>query len=252
MSAIPEDEWQERMEAREANLKTIASLVPPVEFRGLKRFYDIGPLLKNWSMLMTSMEILAERVKRFHPTTIAGVDARGFIFGPLIASHLALPFVMIRKQGKMPNEAAVSKGYDKEYKEVRQDRLAMQHGSIGAGDRVAVVDDIIATGGTLVACEQVIKAMGAEVAAHCCIVYLDQLGAARRLNAPIVDLVSEQKIAEATGQAETETEAETSAQEEEETGEGEETGEESAGPQEAETASTEADTVAHDGTEADT
>lgn len=208
MSAGETTDLKNIMAEKRALLKRVAALVPPVRFRGLERFYDIGPLLRDNAALMFAAEYLASQIEPFHPTAIAGVDARGFLFAPLIAMVLGLPCVMIRKQGKLPNEAAVSSGYEKEYAEKSLERLAMQTGSIGEADRVVIVDDIIATGGTLVACKQVVEAMGASVAAHCCIVHIVGLGAAKKLKAPIVDLVSERLIAKTVQEQETGEQAE--------------------------------------------
>lgn len=166
-----------------------------VGFKQLPKFYDVGPLLKDPGLLRQAMAIAAVNVQRFEPTHVAGVDARGFVFGPLIAQILKLPFVMIRKKGKLPNEAAVSDAYAKEY--AAQDgleQLAMQEGSVKKGDRVVVVDDICTTGSTLVSCEQVVSQLGAEVVCHSCLVHMKDLGAQKRLRARVFHVVPEKML----------------------------------------------------------
>jgi adenine phosphoribosyltransferase len=172
-----------------------AAINTVVGFKNLPKFYDVGPLLKNPTLLLQAMQLAAAAVDMFSPTHIAGVDARGFVFGPLIAQVLRLPFVMIRKKGKLPNEAAVSDAYAKEYAaHDGLEQLAMQRGSVGKGDRVVVVDDICATGSTLVSCEQIVTKLGAEVVCHSCVVHIEALGAQKRLRAPVFHVVPEEML----------------------------------------------------------
>jgi len=188
--------WQADGSVAGQNAEDAACLIRTVcGFKNLPKFYDIGMLLEDAPLLAWTCAAMAWRVRACRPTHIAGVDARGFIFGPLVAMHLGLPFLMIRKRGKLPNEAAVSDAYAKEYAEVDgTEQLAVQAGAVGPGHRVAVVDDVVATGSTLVAAESVLRQLGATVVAHACVVQLAALGAAGRLTAPVFAAVDEDDI----------------------------------------------------------
>jgi adenine phosphoribosyltransferase len=105
------------------------------------------------------------------------MEARGFLFGMTLASEMGLPFVPLRKPGKLPR-ATVSVSYGKEYGD---DALHMHTDAVGAGDRVLVVDDLIATGGTAQAAAKLIEQAGARVAALVFIVELVGLGGTEKL-----------------------------------------------------------------------
>ncbi len=164
----------------------VASIRVVTGFKNLPKFFDVGPLLQDPALLAWCTATMAWSVRHMAPTHVAGVDARGFIFGPLVAMHLGLPFVMVRKRGKLPDEAAVSAAYAKEYAEADGlEQLAVQAGAVSMGDRVVVVDDVVATGSTLAAAENVLTQLGAAVVAHVCVVHMRGLGAAARVRAPI-------------------------------------------------------------------
>jgi adenine phosphoribosyltransferase len=97
------------------------------------------------------------------PTHVLGFDARGFLLGTPIALALGVPFVMLRKQEKSPGVLIKSTPYSKEYKEVAPDTMVIRRGSIGKGDRVVLVDDLIATGGTALSGFELCNAVGASV-----------------------------------------------------------------------------------------
>lgn len=132
-----------------------AKLLPACEFKGVK-FCDISPLLANHEALTDACYALADRFRDAHIGVVAGLEARGFIFGPLIAISLGVGFVQLRKPGKLPGET-LSQSYKKEY---GTDTIEVQKAAIQPGQRVLLVDDILATGGTLVAACQLITAAG--------------------------------------------------------------------------------------------
>ena len=110
------------------------------------------------------------------PTHIAGFDARGFIFGPPIALALGIPFVLIRKAGKLPGVLVSSGAYLTEYS---NDEMVFRLGSVKAGDRVVLIDDLIATGGTALAGFDLVYSLGAtvhEFAAIVALPFLDGVG----------------------------------------------------------------------------
>ena len=127
---------------------------------------------------------------------IFGFDARGFILGPPLALALNLPFYMFRKKGKMPNAVAGST-YEKEY---GSDVLCIQRGAVSPGDRVLLIDDLVATGGTLLAGVELVEQFGGVVAECACIVEIKFLNARGAFEAkghgsiPIWSLISEEVL----------------------------------------------------------
>ncbi|RTL11971.1 MAG: adenine phosphoribosyltransferase [Neisseriaceae bacterium] len=129
-------------------------------------FRDISTLLKDPQAFRAVVDILVERYRGKGITTVAGLDARGFIFGPIVAYELGIGFVPIRKKGKLPY-TTVSKSYTLEYGDINT--VEMHIDAVHRGDRVLVIDDLIATGGTMLAACTLITELGAEVA-ECAVV----------------------------------------------------------------------------------
>lgn len=114
-------------------------------------FKDIAPLLQNPKALHHTIHQLSTKVK--DADVIVGLDARGFIFGAAVAHYLGKSFVMVRKRGKLPGKT-IEEGYDLEYGSSTQ---AIQQDSIQTGQRVAIIDDVLATGGTAAAACKLIQ-----------------------------------------------------------------------------------------------
>ena len=128
--------------------RRIASVIPYYPFHGIDRFYDISGMTQDPEAFQLTIDIFVNRYKNMDIDCIAGLDARGFVLGPPIALALKKPFVMIRKKGKLPN-AVTGEEYFKEYCEggkVPGDVLCVSRTSIKRGDRVLVIDDLVATG----------------------------------------------------------------------------------------------------------
>lgn len=123
-------------------------------------FRDITTLLQNPVAFHKVIDLFVERYRSMDIDVIAGVDARGFIFGPIIAYELHTGFVPIRKKGKLPH-ATVSESYTLEYGEVTT--VEMHTDAVKSGDRVLIVDDLIATGGTMLAACNLVNKLGGEV-----------------------------------------------------------------------------------------
>ena len=126
----------------------IASVIPYYPFHGVPRFYDISGMVQNPEIFQLCIDIFVKRYLALGVDCIAGLDARGFILGPPIALALKKPFVMIRKKGKLPNAVSGSQ-YFKEYEgnnATGGDELCISRTSIKPGDRVLVIDDLVATG----------------------------------------------------------------------------------------------------------
>lgn len=122
---------------------------------------------------------------------IVGLESRGFLFGPSLALAMGIGFVPVRKAGKLPGEC-VKAVYEKEY---GSDEFEMQKHAIPAGANVVIVDDIIATGGSAGAAEELIKKIGANVLEYDFVMELDFLKGRDKLNAPVFTLLSSQKEA---------------------------------------------------------
>ena len=122
-------------------------------------FYDISTLLAHGAAWRQAITHLAAAIKPFRPEAIVGIDARGFLVAAPLAVALGLGFVMIRKAGKLPGQVI---GYDYAL-EYGTNRIEIQHDAITPGQRVVVVDDLLATGGTVQAAVTLLKHIGAEV-----------------------------------------------------------------------------------------
>lgn len=152
----------------------IASVIPYYPFHGVDRFYDISGMLSNPEVFQLCIDVFVSRYSKLDVDCIAGLDARGFVLGPPIALALKKPFVMIRKQGKLPN-AVTGEEYYKEYEGASKsggDTLCMSKTAVKPNQRVLVIDDLVATGGTLIAACDLLHAVGAIIVECACIVEL--------------------------------------------------------------------------------
>lgn len=144
-------------------------------------FKDISPLLANPEAFAHVINDIAKRYEGKQIDKIVGLDARGFIFGATVAYQLGVPFVMVRKPGKLPDRC-VSIDYQLEY---GNNTFEMHENSIAAGDKVLIVDDLLATGGSVKAVAQLLSNLGAQVVALECVIELAFLGARSDINFPI-------------------------------------------------------------------
>lgn len=131
-------------------------------------FKDITPILEHPSAFQQVIDELAERSKQFNPTHVVGIESRGFIFGAPLALKMGLPFVVVRKLGKLPYDK-ISEEYALEY---GTNTVEMHTDSVKAGDRPLVVDDLLATGGTALATARMLERLGAEIAGFAFVVEL--------------------------------------------------------------------------------
>ncbi len=122
-------------------------------------FKDITPLLKDAKLFNEVIEIFAERCKAMNPDYIVGLDARGFIFGAPLAVKLGCGFIPIRKKGKLPFDT-IGKSYELEYGEAT---LEIHKDALKAGDNVVIIDDLLATGGTISAAVELVKNLDANI-----------------------------------------------------------------------------------------
>jgi adenine phosphoribosyltransferase len=139
-------------------LKKIIREVPDYPKPGIL-FYDITTLLKNPDAFKKVIDILTERYRDKGITKILGIDSRGFIFAPCVAYNLGIGFVPVRKKGKLPAET-ISADYDLEY---GSNTIEIHKDALEPGDKVVVIDDLIATGGTANATVKLVETLGAEL-----------------------------------------------------------------------------------------
>ncbi|MDE3084965.1 MAG: adenine phosphoribosyltransferase [Verrucomicrobiota bacterium] len=140
-------------------------------------FRDVTTLFSDPAAFRAVIEALAADCAQFHADVIAGVDARGFIVGGALAYHMGKPFVLLRKKGKLPFKTA-SQDYSLEYGSAT---IELHLDACKPGDRVLIVDDLIATGGTLLAAAKLFKNLGGDVSCVAAIIDLPELGGSKRL-----------------------------------------------------------------------
>jgi len=154
-------------------------------------FKDITTLLSNPRALDTLMTHLENRYKDYTLDFIAGIDARGFIFGSILADRLGLGFVPVRKKGKLPYTTVAEK-YSLEYGfdevEIHIDAFASENHD-GKGAKVLLIDDLIATGGTAKAAASLIDKVGAQCVEVCFILELEFLKGSNGINAPVYSVL---------------------------------------------------------------
>ncbi|KAM7491248.1 hypothetical protein LguiA_034169 [Lonicera macranthoides] len=158
-------------------IKSQIRVVPNFPKPGIM-FQDITTLLLNPKAFKDTVDLFVERYKGKNISVVAGIEARGFIFGPPIALAIGAKFVPLRKPKKLPGEV-ISEEYILEY---GRDCLEMHVGAVQSGERALVVDDLIATGGTLCAAMNLLERAGAEVVECACLIELPDLQGRGRLN----------------------------------------------------------------------
>ena len=157
-----------------AHIRTVPDWpAPGVQFR------DITPLLQDPKVFRVLIDSFVHRYMdaSLKPTVVAGLDARGFIIGSVVAYELGLGFVPIRKKGKLPF-TTVEETYELEYGSAT---VELHTDAVKPGDRVLLIDDLIATGGTMMAGKKLLEKLGATVTEGAAIVDLPELGGSQRL-----------------------------------------------------------------------
>lgn len=146
---------------------------PKVNFR------DVTTLLGDPEAFRLIVQALAAEARRQRASRIAAVDARGFILGGAVAYETHTPFALVRKKGKLPFQTLAAE-YALEYGTAT---IEIHADASGPGERVIIVDDLIATGGTLLAASQLFQRLGAEVVCVAAVIDLPELGGSQRLRA---------------------------------------------------------------------
>lgn len=158
------------------DLKALVRDVPDFPKKGIL-FKDITPILKHPEALKFAADRLGEFLKPHQPHQIAGIESRGFIFSPILAYKLGAGFVPVRKKGKLPAQT-VRVAYELEY---GQNELEIHKDAIFKGMKVAIVDDLLATGGTAKAAVELVEMLGGEVVAVAFLVELKFLAGRKKL-----------------------------------------------------------------------
>ncbi|GAA5807971.1 hypothetical protein MFLAVUS_001352 [Mucor flavus] len=151
-------------------------------------FKDMFPIFQDPTAVETLICNIVQHINATYAEKIdavVGLDARGFLFGPLVALRLGAAFVPVRKQGKLPGDCAQAV-YKKEYGE---DIFEIQRDSLKEGARVIVIDDLIATGGSAAAAGELIKKCNAKTVEYVFVMELDFLNGAKVLDAPVYSLI---------------------------------------------------------------
>jgi adenine phosphoribosyltransferase len=162
------------------SLRRLIRDIPDFPKKGIL-FRDITPLLADPSGLALSIELMANPFRGRSIDLVVGAESRGFIFGTAVACCLSAGFVLVRKPGKLPHQK-ISMSYDLEY---GKDTLEMHADAIVKGQRVLVVDDLLATGGTMKACCDMVEKLGGHVAGAAVLIELNGLGGRAKVGTPV-------------------------------------------------------------------
>ncbi len=149
-------------------------------------FYDISTLLAHPRAWQETVRQLSAAVEPHEPDILAGIESRGFLVAAPLALQLGLGFVMVRKRGKLPGPT-VPYTYELEY---GSDTIEVQEGAVEPGRRVVLLDDLLATGGTMAAAAELLRKVGADVRGGACIIELGFLDGRSRLDMPMTSLVA--------------------------------------------------------------
>ena len=149
-------------------------------------FYDISTLLAHPSAWQATVKQLAEAMREHRPELLIGIESRGFLVAAPLAYELGLGFAMVRKKGKLPGQT-VRFDYELEY---GTDTIEIQEDAIVPGRRVIILDDLLATGGTMRAAINLVRRRGGVVAGAGCIIELSFLNGRNRIDVPLAAMVA--------------------------------------------------------------
>lgn len=148
-------------------------------------YRDITPLLQNATAFDFALTKMEDSLRDTNFDVIVAPDSRGFIFGSPIARDMKKSFVIARKKGKLPYET-IEEEYDLEY---GTSVLQMHKDAIQAGQKIVIVDDLMATGGTVQAIIKLVSRLGGQVVKICCLIDLPDAGGSRKLGYPVSSLI---------------------------------------------------------------
>ncbi|KIZ00156.1 adenine phosphoribosyltransferase [Monoraphidium neglectum] len=172
-------------DAKKAVIAAAIRVIPDFPKKGIM-FQDVSTLLLDPAAFQASIDLFVEQYRPKDIQVIAGFEARGFIFGPPVALALGVPFVMLRKPGKLPGET-VGEEYITEYS---TDKIEIHTGAIKPGQRVLLIDDLVATGGTLLAGANLVRKVGGVVVEAAAVIELPDLKGRQKLgDLPLFTLI---------------------------------------------------------------
>lgn len=165
-------------------IKDHISQVPDFPKPGIL-FYDISTLLAHGPAWRATVDRMSDVIGKMRPDKLIGIESRGFLVTAPVAYRLGCGFVMVRKKGKLPG-SVIPHSYELEY---GTDTVEIQADAIKPGERVVVLDDLLATGGTMRAAIELLRKVGAEVLGAAFVIELDFLGGRHRLDVPVTSIV---------------------------------------------------------------
>jgi adenine phosphoribosyltransferase len=167
------------------DLKALIRDVPDFPKKGII-FKDISPLLKNPKAFKEVIRLMADRYRTKSINAVVAIESRGFIFGGALAAELGVSFIPVRKPGKLPWKT-FRETYELEY---GSDSLEMHEDSISKGDRILILDDVLATGGTAAAVQRLVARAGGEVVEACFLIQLTFLKGDEKLKStPLYSII---------------------------------------------------------------
>jgi adenine phosphoribosyltransferase len=167
------------------NLKDHIRSVPDFPKPGIL-FYDISTLLAHADAWRETVRRLHTALEPHRPDLLVGIESRGFLVAAPLAYSLGCGFIMVRKKGKLPGPT-IRFTYDLEY---GSDTIEIQEGAIRPGQRIIVMDDLLATGGTMAAAIALCRKVGGDVTAAACIIELSFLGGRKRFEVPFTSMIA--------------------------------------------------------------
>lgn len=166
------------------NLKDHIRSIPDFPKPGIL-FYDISTLLQHAEAWKATVDRLAEEIYPYKPDRLIGVESRGFLVAAPLAVRLGIGFTMVRKQNKLPGET-ISFTYELEY---GSDTIEIQSDALQEGQKVVLMDDLLATGGTAAAAVELLRSVGGDVVASAFIIELNFLNGRNKLDVPVHSLI---------------------------------------------------------------
>lgn len=168
-------------------IKSAIRTIPDYPKPGIQ-FRDITTLLEEPTALRMTIDTIVHRYLQQNITAVAGIEARGFIFGTVVAYELGASFIPVRKAGKLPGDT-ISQSYQLEY---GKDSIEVHTNCVKPNDRVLLIDDLIATGGTAAAAIKLLRQLDANIIESCFVVDLPDIGGSKKLreelNCPVFAL----------------------------------------------------------------
>ena len=178
------DRGRQHPSERSMNIKDHIRSIPDFPKPGIL-FYDISTLLQHAEAWKTTVDQLSEEISPYKPDRLIGIESRGFLVAAPLAVRLGIGLTMVRKQNKLPGET-ISHTYELEY---GSDTIEIQSDALQEGQKVVLMDDLLATGGTAAAAVELLRSVGGDVVASAFIIELNFLNGRDKLDVPVHSLI---------------------------------------------------------------